>query len=80
MDAVTYVVAGVGPAPDLDLAVPGRIRDAGEQAAISGRRADPASWPRPSTPFAGLVAAQLPTMPLDLRAHRIAVARHGFFP
>ncbi|WP_405524334.1 hypothetical protein OG426_14520 [Streptomyces canus] len=43
------------------------IREAGggRRAAGGGRRADPTSRPRRSTPFAGLAAAQLPTMPLD---------------
>ncbi|WP_371568202.1 hypothetical protein [Streptomyces canus] len=54
-------MAGVGPAPDLYVAVPLRIREAG------GGRPDPTSWPRRSTLFAGLAAARLSTMPLDQR-------------
>ncbi|KUN14168.1 hypothetical protein AQI96_06095 [Streptomyces canus] len=38
---------------------------AGSVTRAGRRRADPASWPRRSTAFAGLVAAQPPTMPLD---------------
>ncbi|WP_328637697.1 hypothetical protein [Streptomyces canus] len=69
-------MAGVGPAPDLYVAVPLRIREAGggrraagggRRAAGGGRRADPTSWPRRSTLFAGLAAARLSTMPLDQR-------------
>jgi hypothetical protein len=78
MDAVTYVVAGVGPAPDLDLAVPGRIRDAGEQAAGGGQTGVLAEAFDAVRRARGGRDADHAARPG--RAHRIAVARHGFFP
>lgn len=63
VDAVGYFLAGVGPAPDLDAAVPRRIREIGEEEA--------AGWP--AVPAEGFDAARarlaerLPGVPPDRR-------------
>jgi hypothetical protein len=61
IDAVAYFVAGAGPAPDLDDAVPRRIREMGEEEAAGG----PAALAEEFDAARARLAAQLPTMPLD---------------
>ncbi|MDO0909358.1 maleylpyruvate isomerase N-terminal domain-containing protein [Streptomyces sp. DT2A-34] len=60
IDAVVYFVAGSGPAPDLDDAVPRRIREVGEQEAAGG----PAALAEEFDAARARLTAQLPTMPL----------------
>ncbi|MDQ1071513.1 maleylpyruvate isomerase N-terminal domain-containing protein [Streptomyces canus] len=61
IDAVMYFVAGVGPAPDLDDAVPLRIREVGEQEAAGG----PDVLAEAFDAARARLTAQLPSMPLD---------------
>jgi hypothetical protein len=61
VDAVAYFLAGVGPAPRLDDAVPLRIRELGEQEAAGGPGALAEAFDAART----RLAARLPTMPPD---------------
>ncbi|MGW0423765.1 maleylpyruvate isomerase N-terminal domain-containing protein [Streptomyces sp. NPDC003015] len=61
VDAVTYFLAGVGPAPDPDDAVPLRIRELGEQEAAGG----PDALAEAFDTARARLAAQLPAMPPD---------------
>jgi hypothetical protein len=61
IDAVGYFLAVVGAAPDLDDAVPRRIREVGEQEAAEG----PASLAAEFDAARARLAALLPTVPLD---------------
>ncbi|MFK4104877.1 maleylpyruvate isomerase N-terminal domain-containing protein [Streptomyces sp. NPDC019531] len=61
VDAVTYFLAGVGPAPRLDDAVPLRIREVGEREAAGG----PDALVEAFDAARARLAVRLPTMPLD---------------
>jgi hypothetical protein len=61
IDAVGYFLAGVRPAPNLDEAVPRRIRESGEQEAAAG----PDALARECEATRGRLATLLPTVPLD---------------
>jgi hypothetical protein len=61
IDAVAYFLAGVGPAPDLDDAVPRRIREVGEQEAAGG----PAALAEEFDTARTRLTALLPTLSLD---------------
>ena len=61
IEAVAYFLAGADPAPELDDAVPRRIREVGEQEAAGG----PAALAKEFDAARARLAAQLPNMPLD---------------
>ncbi|MFG6193098.1 maleylpyruvate isomerase N-terminal domain-containing protein [Nonomuraea sp. JJY05] len=61
IDAVAYFLAGTGPAPDLDDAVPRRIRAAGEQEAAGG----PAALAGEFDAARNRLTTLLPTLPTD---------------
>jgi hypothetical protein len=61
VDAVTYFLAGAGPAPHLDDAVPLRIREVGEREAAEG----PDALAEAFDAARARLAARLPGMPLD---------------
>ncbi|MDT0341585.1 maleylpyruvate isomerase N-terminal domain-containing protein [Streptomyces litchfieldiae] len=61
IDAVAYFLSGADPAPDLDGAVPRRIREVGEQEAAGG----PAALAKEFDAARARLAALLPTLPLD---------------
>ncbi|MFF3856431.1 maleylpyruvate isomerase N-terminal domain-containing protein [Micromonospora sp. NPDC002575] len=62
IDAVAYFLSVTGPAPHLEDAVPRRIREVGEQEAAGG----PVALAEEFDAARARLAAQLPTMPLDL--------------
>ncbi|MGP3967170.1 maleylpyruvate isomerase N-terminal domain-containing protein [Streptomyces sp. 6N223] len=61
IDAVAYFLAGARAAPDLDDAVPRRIREVGEQEAADG----PAALAKEFDAARARLASVLPTVPLD---------------
>ncbi|WP_432872135.1 maleylpyruvate isomerase N-terminal domain-containing protein [Microbispora rosea] len=61
IDAVAYFLAGAGPAPDLDDAVPRRIREVGEQKAAGG----PVALAEEFDAARARLAALLPALPPD---------------
>jgi hypothetical protein len=61
LDAVAYFLAGAEAAPDLDDAIPRRIREVGEQEAADG----PAALAAEFDAARARLAALLPTVPLD---------------
>jgi hypothetical protein len=61
IDAVAYFLTVTEPAPNLDDAVPRRIRETGEQEAAAG----PEALARECDAARGRLAALLPTVPLD---------------
>lgn len=69
IDAVAYYLAGAAPAPDLDDAVPSRIRETGEQEAAAGPAALAADFDATRARLATLLPALAPDRPVGVFAH-----------